>query len=58
MRMTAIDRWLPEHVVPVREKMLEEQLPDLLASQHALAGAYQANRKVVRQWSFWNTLSR
>ncbi|VTO85640.1 unnamed protein product [Fusarium graminearum] len=35
------------HVVSVRETTLAENHPDRLASQHALAGAYQANGQVA-----------
>ncbi|KAL9569049.1 hypothetical protein ACKAV7_006916 [Fusarium commune] len=37
---------LLEHVVAVREKTLVESHPDRLASQHVLAGAYQANGQI------------
>jgi hypothetical protein len=37
---------LLEHVVKVRETTLAENHPGRLASQHALAGAYQANGQV------------
>ncbi len=37
---------LLEHVVAFREGMLAEDHPDQLASQHAPAGAYQANGQV------------
>ncbi|VTO90217.1 unnamed protein product [Fusarium graminearum] len=38
---------LLKHVVAVRETTLAENHPDRLASQHALAGAYQANGQVA-----------
>jgi hypothetical protein len=37
---------LLEHVVAVQKTMLAEGPPDRLASQHALAGAYQANGQI------------
>ena len=37
---------LLEHVVKVEETTLAEKHPDRLASQHALARAYQANGQV------------
>jgi hypothetical protein len=39
---------LLEHVVAVREKVLAEEHPDRLASQHELAGAYRADGQVQR----------
>ncbi|CZR37581.1 uncharacterized protein FPRO_02158 [Fusarium proliferatum ET1] len=39
---------LLEHVVEVRETMLAENHPSRLASQHALAGAYQANGQIAK----------
>jgi hypothetical protein len=37
---------LLEHVVAVEEKVLAEDHPDRLASQHGLARAYHADRQV------------
>ena len=37
---------LLEHVVDVHKKTLDESHPDRLASQHALAGAYQDNGQI------------
>ncbi|RKK75501.1 hypothetical protein BFJ71_g17107 [Fusarium oxysporum] len=37
---------LLEHVVVIKETTLAENHPDRLASQHALAGAYQANGRI------------
>jgi hypothetical protein len=39
---------LLEHVVAVREKVVAEQHPDRLASQHVLAMAYQADEQVQK----------
>jgi hypothetical protein len=39
---------LLEHVVAVREKVLAEEHPDRLASQHALAMAYRADRQLQK----------
>ncbi|OCK97238.1 uncharacterized protein K441DRAFT_548228, partial [Cenococcum geophilum 1.58] len=39
---------LLEHVVAVRKRVLAEEHPDQLISQHKLASAYQANGQVKK----------
>jgi hypothetical protein len=39
---------LLKHVVAVRERTLDEEHPDRLASQHELARAYQSNGQIKK----------